>query len=44
MYTRLDATLRELKVVNLLIAGVSTGACVESTRETQFHGIIPCIC
>ena len=33
MYTRLDATLRELKVVNLLIAGVSTGACVESTAR-----------
>ena len=33
MYTRLDATLKELKVVNLLIAGVSTGACVESTAR-----------
>ena len=33
MYTRLDATLKELKVINLLIAGVSTGACVESTAR-----------
>ena len=33
MYTRLDATIKELKVVNLLIAGVSTGACVESTAR-----------
>ena len=33
MYTRLDATLRELNVVNLLMAGVSTGACVESTAR-----------
>ena len=33
MYTRLDATLRELKVANLLMAGVSTGACVESTAR-----------
>ena len=33
MYTRLYPTLKELKVVNLLIAGVSTGACVESTAR-----------
>ena len=33
MYTRLDATLKELNVVNLLMAGVSTGACVESTAR-----------
>ena len=33
MYTRLDATLRELNTVNLLLAGVSTGACVESTAR-----------
>ena len=33
MYTRLDATLRELNVVNLLISGVSSGACVESTAR-----------
>ena len=33
MYTRLDASLKELKVVNLLMAGVSTGACVESTAR-----------
>ena len=33
MYTRLDATLKELKVINLLMAGVSTGACVESTAR-----------
>ena len=33
MYTRLDATLRELKIVNVLMSGVSTGACVESTAR-----------
>ena len=33
VYTRLDATLKELQVVNLLMAGVSTGACVESTAR-----------
>ena len=33
IYTRLDATLKELNVVNLLMAGVSTGACVESTAR-----------
>ena len=33
MYTSLDATLKELKVVNLLVSGVSSGACVESTAR-----------
>lgn len=33
VYTRLDATLKELKVLNILMAGVSTGACVESTAR-----------
>ncbi len=33
MYTRLDAILRQLKVANVLVAGVSTGACVESTAR-----------
>ena len=33
MYTRLDATLKELGAVNVLLAGVSTGACVESTAR-----------
>lgn len=33
MYTRLDATLKEMKMANLLMAGVSTGACVESTAR-----------
>ena len=33
VYTKLDAALKELKVVNLLMAGVATGACVESTAR-----------
>ena len=33
MYTRLDATLKELKIINLLVSGVSSGACVESTAR-----------
>ncbi len=33
MYTRLDAILRQLKIANVLVAGVSTGACVESTAR-----------
>ena len=31
MYTRLEATLKELEVKNILVAGVATGACVECT-------------
>ncbi len=33
MYTRLEATLKDLGVTHLLMAGVSTGACVESTAR-----------
>jgi ureidoacrylate peracid hydrolase len=33
MYTRLEATLKELEVKNILVAGVATGACVECTAR-----------
>ncbi|MDP7518051.1 MAG: isochorismatase family protein, partial [Arenicellales bacterium] len=33
MYTRLEATIKELEVENLLVAGVATGACVECTAR-----------
>jgi ureidoacrylate peracid hydrolase len=33
MYTRLKATLKELEVKNILVAGVATGACVECTAR-----------
>ena len=33
MYTRLEATLKELNVSNLLMSGVATSACVESTAR-----------
>ena len=33
MYTRLEATIKELQVEHLLVAGVATGACVECTAR-----------
>ena len=33
MYTRLEATIKELGVEHLLVAGVATGACVECTAR-----------
>ena len=33
MYTRLEATLKELEVKNILVAGIATGACVECTAR-----------
>ena len=33
MYTRLEATLKELEVKNILVTGVATGACVECTAR-----------
>ena len=33
MYTRLEATIKELEVEHLLVAGVATGACVECTAR-----------